>query len=100
MHAYDTVSQAVNGLKGRGYNLDFNLEGGCLTCQVNDLSLEPSEFEITEVHRFEGMSDPGDEAVVYAIESKHGDKGVFVGGYGVSAEDAGTEMVEKLKIHH
>ena len=98
MHAYDTLSEAVNGLKKRGYTLDFNLEKDCLVCHATQKSLLPSEFEITEVHRFEGNSDPADEAVVFAIESKHGDKGILVNGFGVSAETAEGEMVEKLKV--
>ena len=68
MVAYDTVSQAVNELKQRGYTLDFNLKGSRLECQGQNFN--PKDFEITEFHRFEGNSDPGDEAVVYAIESK------------------------------
>ena len=76
MAAYDTVSQAVNELKQRGYTLDFNLKGSRLECQGQNFN--PKEFEITEFHRFEGNSDPGDEAVVYAIESKSGMKGVLV----------------------
>ena len=82
MFTYDTVSQAVEGLKQRGYSTDFNLEYECIVCHVTPLRLKADEFEIAEVYRFEGDSDPGDEAVVYAIESKHGQKGVLVNGFG------------------
>jgi hypothetical protein len=100
MHAYDTMSEAVNDLKRRGYTVDFNLEEGNLKCSEMALSLGPDEFEITEVYRFEGETDPGDEAVVYAIESKHGEKGVLVNGYGASADPMSQEMVKKLSIKH
>lgn|ERR1017187_7239909 len=100
MFAYDTVAEAINGLKQRGYTIDFNLEVNCITCPKTPLSLKPAEFEITEVYRFEGDSDPADEAVVYAIESRHGQKGVLVNGFGISAEAAGEEMVEKLAVRH
>jgi len=100
MYAYDTVAQAVNGLKQRGYNIDFNLEAECISCRQNDLSLRPSEFEITEVYRFEGVSDPADEAIVYAIESRDGKKGVLINGYGISADQPGEEMVAKLSVRH
>jgi hypothetical protein len=100
MTTYDTVSEAVNKLKERGYILDFNLEADQIICPQHALRLAPSEFEITEVYRFEGNSDPGDEAVVYAIESKHGQKGILVNGFGISAESVGGEMIEKLKIRH
>jgi len=98
MHAYDTMSEAVNDLKKRGYTLDFNLEEGKLVCGKTPPALQPNEFEITEVYRFEGETDPADEAVVYAIESKHGQKGILVNGYGPSADAMSDEMVEKLKI--
>jgi hypothetical protein len=100
MTTYDTVSEAVSGLRKRGYILDFNLEADHITCPEATLALAPSEFEITEVYRFEGDSDPGDEAIVYAIESKHGQKGVLVNGFGISADPVSEEMIGKLKILH
>lgn len=100
MYTYDTVTEAVSGLKKRGYTIDFNKEYDCITCHTTPLSLKPSEFEITEVYRFEGNSDPADEAVVYAIESKSGEKGILVDGFGPSSETASEAMVEKLAIRH
>ena len=97
MHAYDTVTDAVNGLKKRGFTLDFNLEENCIVCQEG--KFEPDKFEITEVYRFEGDSDPADEAVVYGIESSNGLKGVLVNGYGISADAMTSDMAQKLNIH-
>lgn len=94
---YDTVSEAVNGLKSRGYTLDFNLQENCIIC--NELELSANEFEIIEVHRFEGNTDPADEAVVYGIASVHGKKGVLVTGYGISAEGMGADIAKKLAYH-
>ncbi|NOT50819.1 MAG: hypothetical protein HOP10_06045 [Chitinophagaceae bacterium] len=97
MHTYDTVSAATSGLKKRGFDLDFNLEENCLICHGNKFDV--NDFEIIEVHRFEGDSDPSDEAIVYAIESKNGMKGVLVNGYGISADTMDAEMAKKLKMH-
>lgn len=97
MPAYDTVSQAVNELKQRGYTLDFNLKESCLECEGQNFN--PKEFEITEFHRFEGNSDPADEAVVYAIESRNGMKGVLVNAFGVYSEPLSDEMIKKLSFH-
>ncbi|MDF2386892.1 hypothetical protein JMG10_35850 [Nostoc ellipsosporum NOK] len=97
MHpTYDTVSAATNGLRQRGYTLDFNASENCLICEGEKYKAE--EFEVTEVHRFEGNSDPADEAVVYAIEGNRGHKGVLVTGYGISAEGMGAEIARKLEI--
>ena len=97
MYVYDTVSAAIKGLRERGYTKDFNLKENCIIC--DDQKFHPEDFEIVEVYRFEGDTDPADEAVVYAIESKKGDRGVLVSGYGISADEMGAELAKKLSIH-
>jgi hypothetical protein len=98
MYVYDTVTGAISGLKQRGYVLDFNLQENCLVCHEDKFDVD--DFEIVEVYRFEGNSDPADEAVVYAIESKTGLKGVLVNGYGPSGDSLSNEMARKLSMHH
>jgi hypothetical protein len=97
MITYDTVSEAVSGLKKRGFTTDFNLKENCLVCHGNKFN--PEDFEIVEVYRFEGNTDPSDQAVVYAIESRTGMKGVLVNGYGVSADPLSSDMAKKLSVH-
>ena|SRR4026207_761176 len=97
MHVYDTVTEAVKGLKERGFSIDFNLDENCIVCREGKFG--PDNFEIVEVYRFEGDSDPADEAVVYGIESTTGLKGVLVNGYGISADPLTTDMLKKLNIH-
>ncbi len=91
---YDTLSAATTGLRERGYTLDFNLSENCLVCNTGKLDID--DFEIVEFHRFEGNTDPADEAIVYAIEGSQGEKGVLVSGYGISAEGMSAEMAKKL----
>ncbi|HET9057500.1 MAG TPA: phosphoribosylpyrophosphate synthetase [Chitinophagaceae bacterium] len=100
MYSYDTVTEAIAGLKQRGYIIDFNIGYDCIVCHDTPLSLMPNEFKITEVYRFEGDTDPADQAIVYAIESKHGEKGVLVNGYGVYSDQVSDELIEKLKVVH
>ena len=97
MYVYDTVTAAVNGLKARGYDLDFNLAENCLICR--DTRNEVEDFEIVEVYRFEGNSDPADEAVVYGIHGNKGHQGILVTGYGTSAEGVSAEMARKLTVN-
>jgi hypothetical protein len=97
MFTYETITDAVSGLRKRGYMLDFNLDANCIVCYEG--TFNPEDFEIVEVYRFEGNSDPADEAVVYAIESNKGHKGLLVNGYGPSSDPMSSEMVKKLQIH-
>ena len=82
--SYDTVTEAVKGLKKEDSRLDFNLQENCLVC--NDDIFNVDDFEIMEVYRFEGDSDPSDEAVVYGNRIKEWIERVLVNGYGISAE--------------
>ena len=97
MYSYDTVTEALADLKRRNFTMDFNLADNCIVCNEQKFNID--EFEIVEFYRFEGDTDPADEAVVYAIESRSGLKGVLVNGYGISAEGMSAEMAKKLEIH-
>ena len=100
MISYDTVTEAVNGLKARGFNKDFNIAFDKLVCSDNDICLHPEEFEIVEAHRFEGDSNPDDEDVVYAVESKDGKlKGVITSAFGLYADPVSDKIIQKLAMH-
>jgi len=95
---YATVSTALEELRKQGFTVDFNLQENSLVYGDNRLKAE--DFDIVDVYRYEGNSDPGDEAAVYAIQSKTGVKGVLVTGYGASEDMFSTEILSKLKDHH
>lgn len=100
METYDTVVYALNGLKARGYTVNFNIAFDKLMCADNKICLNPDEFEIVEMYRFEGETNPADEDVVYAIESKYGSiKGVITSAFGMYADSASTAMLKKLSMH-
>lgn len=99
--SYGTLSETINGLKQEGYTLDFNLNKDCIICHYGKTSLSPEEFDIDAVFRFEGESNPDDESIVYAISSpNNGVKGTLVNGYGISADDISSKMIEKLRQRH
>jgi hypothetical protein len=93
---YGTVTEAINAFRADGFELDFNLEENHLSCSQG--KFKPEELEIVKVFRYEGDSDPGDEAVVYAIESKQGLKGILVAGFGASSDAESAKTLAKLKM--
>lgn len=100
---YETVSEAVNDLKKRGYTADLSIEAEreCLVCQGSATELSPEDFVIDEVYRFEGMTDPGDEMIVYAISSVNKNiKGIVVNAFGIYSSYRASKLVEHLAKHH
>ena len=100
-YSYSTLSEAVNELTKRGFTNDFKLCTDAIECKGLELKLHPENFEIMEYYRFEGDTDPADEAVVYAIQSLDGKvKGMVVNGYGIYSDSLSDQMLKKLKEHH
>lgn len=97
MYVYDTVSEALDKLKSRGYEYDFNLKGARLTCDQLNREWEKDKLSIDEVHRFEGDSDPADEAIVFAITTEDGTLGTFVDAYGTYYDEEGLSLIKSLR---
>jgi hypothetical protein len=100
MTYYNTLSEALNDLKKRGYSEDFNLKSDFIECPSLELQLHPENFAVDEYHRFEGMSNPDDNSIVFAISSKDGIKGTLVDAYGMYADSLSDAMIKKLAIKH
>jgi len=94
-----TITEVIDHLHKNGYLEDFNLQQNSLVCKNNDFNVFHDEFIVDKVYRFEGNSDPADEATVYAISSpKYGIKGILVNGAGIYTDSLTDEMLRSLKI--
>ncbi len=99
MKTYETLSGTIRALQAKGYTHDFNLHPEWIECPPLKLRLAPEEFHVDEVHRFEGMTNPDDSSILFAISSSSGLKGLLVDAYGVYAESLSPIMIEKLTIY-
>ncbi|HMK07016.1 MAG TPA: hypothetical protein VK476_05760 [Flavobacterium sp.] len=91
IYYYETVLAAIEELGTRGFNLDFNL-------RKEDIRKNPENYQIVHIFRYEGESDPGDEATVYGIVSNLGAKGIFVQGFSAGSMDDDAEILKKVNI--
>src|SRR6185437_3103678 len=99
MEEMTTVREVIDHLRKTGYVEDFNLQQNSLVCRDGHFKVFHDEFVIDKVYRFEGDSDPADEATVYAISApKYDIKGVLVNGAGIYTEAITDEMLTSLKI--
>lgn len=97
--SYETVTEAMEDLKKRGYTAQFSSDEArhCLICNNPTVELTPDAFEIDEIYRFEGMTDPGDEMIVMAISSKkYNIKGMVVNAFGMYADTLKAKITQKL----
>ena len=95
---YATITEAIEELRKQGYTLDFNLEANRL--KVDEQEFSADEFEIVDLYRYEGESDPGDEATVYALASKSDVRGILVAGYGAIIDESSAETLKRLHYRY
>jgi hypothetical protein len=102
MPPYDTLTEALADLRRRDYTLDYNLVNGLAHCEQVPEDLRPEELAIKEVYRFEGDSNPDDNMVLYALQSRPSPahKGVLVAAYGPDIETAAAEFLQRLHNPH
>jgi len=98
MNSY-TLSGTLNELRKEGYVEDFNLQQTCLECRSGQLKVFPDDFKVDKYYRFEGASNPSDQAIVYAISSdRYKLKGVLVNAYGIYSDPIADELLQKLEM--
>lgn len=96
---YSTITELIADLQQQGYTDDLACLPHALECRTMSVELSPAEFHVDSFHRFEGDTDPADEAIVYAISSPtQGVKGILVNGYGTSSDGLSDAMVAKLSL--
>ncbi len=97
MNAPDTVTEAVAFLASKGYVDDFRLAAeGIVDSGTSEV--HPRESAVVDyTFRFEGESDPGDEAIVLGVRCGGGGrKGVVVSAYGPDADPEHTALLVAL----
>ena len=94
----EDLAHAVERLTRAGYRDDFRAERGGLRAVKAGRTFEPESLVIDEIARFEGESDPGDEAVVFALRSgSSGTRGTYVATYGTYVDPLDAEMMRRLQ---
>jgi hypothetical protein len=92
------VLEAVQLLEAEGYTATFTvLPDGSVQCGSCPDAHVMSDALVDRVFRFEGASDPDDEAIVLGLRCPHCDaKSTFVSAFGPNAEPAVLEHLRML----
>jgi hypothetical protein len=94
----ETVTEAIRLLEGRGYRSDFRVAEAAVHCAACNATHPPAELVVRETFRFEGDTDPADEAIVLAVECPScGAKGIIVSAFGPDADPELLALVAGLE---
>lgn len=91
------LAACVNQMKEEGFREDFQVTDEGLHTFDNRKSYQPGQVRIVNFYRFEGESDPGDNTVLYVIETDDGEKGTLVDGYGAYASESVSKFIVEVE---
>ena len=97
MVTYETMNEAVQSLKRRGFTSDFELLKGVFYAVHTGKTYKPEQLTIVEHHRFEGVSDLDDLSILYAIEAADGTRGTITDAYGPYANPDFSLFLKHVK---
>jgi hypothetical protein len=69
-----------------GYEDDYKVTERGMESLKKGKVYQPEQVQVINFFRFEGMSDPDDNAILYVIETNDGGKGTLIDGYGIYTE--------------
>jgi hypothetical protein len=92
-----SLAEAVDTLTARGFTEHFRVVGGRLCAVGTGEMFRGEDLVIRAFRRFEGISDPDDMAIVYAIEGDHV-RGTLTDAYGVYADPQTGAVLARIPI--
>jgi len=92
-----TLAGTIDELARRGFTEHFVLVNGRLRAVDTGKSFAADQVMIAEHHRFEGVSDPDDMAILYAIETRSGIRGTLTDAFGVYSDPMVGAFIEDVR---
>ena len=94
----EPLKRVMDVLARRGYTEHFRAVEGGLQALGTGERFTPKDLKIRGYYRFEGVSDPDDMAIAYAIETTSGVRGILVDAYGVYADPTTSAALKGVPI--
>lgn len=92
-----TLSEATNAAVKKGYTENFKVVGKGLTTDAEQKFYSPEDVKIDNFYRFEGYSDPMDNAILYLVETNDNTKGTLIDAYGSYADAKLSRFVRDVE---
>ena len=93
-----TMSQIMTKLAEKGITSEFRMNENCeMKFQDSEKNYNPGDLKILKTYRFEGDSNPDDNAVLYVAEDSEGQKGMIIDSYGADSNYPGDKFDDFLR---
>ncbi len=95
---YDNLLSAIHDLERGGYVDTLLFVNNMLYNATTGEKYGAEDVDILEFHRFEGDSGYDDMAILYAVETNDGTKGLIIDAYGTYADQDLGEFMRLTQV--
>ena len=95
-----SLATCLNRMISEGYTEDFKVTEQGLQSIQHHLNYVPDQIRVVNFYRFEGESDPDDNAILYIIETADGTKGTLVDAYGTYTDPRIAQFMRDVQSIH
>ena len=88
----------MTNLEKHGYNEQFRVQHKKLESITTGKTYNWEDVKAVNFYRFEGISDPDDMSILYAIETCDGAKGTLTDAYGRYSDEETGEFMKQVEI--
>lgn len=100
-HPMRTLSQVMETLKERGHDTEILFKDDVMRNEKTQEVYRPEDLVIIRTYRFEGDTNPTDNAILYLVEDRHQQTAYIIDAYGSVANDDDetyTEFIKKIPV--
>jgi hypothetical protein len=95
----DTLVDRMRQLHAAGWTVQLSVSDAGLRCDGYCCWSVPEDVDVDEVYRFEGISDPGDESILFAVSMPCGHRGLLPAAYGNDQMPDVADVLTRLRLH-
>ena len=88
----------MTNLEKHGYTEQFRVQHKLLESITSGKTYKCEDVKAVNFYRFEGISDPDDMSILYAIETCDGAKGTLTDAYGRYSDEETGEFMKQVEI--
>jgi hypothetical protein len=94
-----SMANCLNRMVSDGYTEDFKVTETGLEALKEHAHYAPEQVQVVNFFRFEGESDPDDNAILYVIETRDGKKGTLIDAYGIYNDALVSGFMKNVDVH-
>lgn len=91
-----TLAYCTSKAVEEGYKENFDAKPEGLISRETGKQFKPEQMRVVNFYRFEGITDPGDMAVLYVLEADDGTKGTLVDAYGTYSDYDVAQVIKRI----